>query len=252
MTSRPVIDDLSSFWMPFTANRQFKAAPRLLESAKGMYYRIDRRPRGARRLRGPVVRERRSWPRRDRRSDHQQRSPRSTSRRPSRWATRSPSKRRSKVAGLMPDGLDRIFFTNSGSESVDTALKIALAYHRARGEGAAHASDRPRARLSRRGLRRHLGRRHRAEPQDLLRRAAAGRRSSAAHAQPRTQRVFEGPARVGRASRRRTGTHRHAARCIDDRRRDRRAGGGFDGRARAAARAICKSCARSARSTASC
>ena len=39
MTSRPVIDDLSSFWMPFTANRQFKAAPRLIESAKGMYYR---------------------------------------------------------------------------------------------------------------------------------------------------------------------------------------------------------------------
>src|SRR3546814_2901351 len=39
------------------------------------------------------------------------------------------------VAGLMPEGLDRIFFTNSGSESVDTALKIALAYHRARGEG---------------------------------------------------------------------------------------------------------------------
>jgi beta-alanine--pyruvate transaminase len=40
-----------------------------------------------------------------------------------------------KVAGLMPDGLDRIFFTNSGSESVDSALKIALAYHRSRGEG---------------------------------------------------------------------------------------------------------------------
>jgi len=41
----------------------------------------------------------------------------------------------SKVAEFMPAGLDRIFFTNSGSESVDTALKIALAYHRARGEG---------------------------------------------------------------------------------------------------------------------
>jgi beta-alanine--pyruvate transaminase len=41
----------------------------------------------------------------------------------------------SKVAELMPEGLDRVFFTNSGSESVDTALKIALAYHRARGEG---------------------------------------------------------------------------------------------------------------------
>ncbi len=40
-----------------------------------------------------------------------------------------------KVAAIMPQGLDRIFFTNSGSESVDTALKIALAYHRARGEG---------------------------------------------------------------------------------------------------------------------
>src|SRR5690625_781277 len=38
------------------------------------------------------------------------------------------------VAQLMPEGLDRIFFTNSGSESVDTALKIAVAYHRARGE----------------------------------------------------------------------------------------------------------------------
>src|SRR5690606_20044564 len=41
----------------------------------------------------------------------------------------------SAVASFMPEGMDRIFFTNSGSESVDTALKIALAYHRARGEG---------------------------------------------------------------------------------------------------------------------
>jgi beta-alanine--pyruvate transaminase len=42
----------------------------------------------------------------------------------------------SRLGELMPPGLDRLFFTNSGSESVDTALKIALAYHRARGEGA--------------------------------------------------------------------------------------------------------------------
>jgi beta-alanine--pyruvate transaminase len=41
----------------------------------------------------------------------------------------------SKIAAITPQGLDRVFFTNSGSESVDTALKIALAYHRARGEG---------------------------------------------------------------------------------------------------------------------
>ncbi len=44
----------------------------------------------------------------------------------------------SRVARIMPPGLDRIFFTNSGSESADTALKIALAYHRARGEGQRH------------------------------------------------------------------------------------------------------------------
>jgi beta-alanine--pyruvate transaminase len=43
-----------------------------------------------------------------------------------------------RVAGLMPGGIDRIFFTNSGSEAVDTALKIALAYHRARGQGQRH------------------------------------------------------------------------------------------------------------------
>src|SRR3546814_2571672 len=41
-----------------------------------------------------------------------------------------------RVAALMPEGLDRVFFTNSGSESVDTALKIALAVQRARGQGA--------------------------------------------------------------------------------------------------------------------
>jgi beta-alanine--pyruvate transaminase len=40
-----------------------------------------------------------------------------------------------EVAALAPDGMDRVFFTNSGSEAADTALKIALAYHRARGEG---------------------------------------------------------------------------------------------------------------------
>ena len=61
---------------------------------------------------------------------------------------------------IAPAGLDHVFFTNSGSESVDTALKIALAYHRVKGDAARMQLVRPRARLSRRGLRRHQRRRH--------------------------------------------------------------------------------------------
>jgi len=93
MTSRPVIDDLSSFWMPFTANRQFKAAPRLIEGAKGMYYRAtDGREIldgcaglwcvNAGHCRDEIV------------AAIQQQAARSTSRRPSRWATHSRLKRR--------------------------------------------------------------------------------------------------------------------------------------------------------------
>ena len=63
------------------------------------------------------------------------RPPSSTTRRPSRWATRSPSSWPNRLVDIAPDGLDHVFFTNSGSEAVDTALKIALAYHRVRGEG---------------------------------------------------------------------------------------------------------------------
>ena len=85
----------------------------------------------------------------------------------------------SRVAALAPGDLDHVFFCNSGSEAVDTALKIALAYHNVRGAGRAHAADRPRARLSRRRLRRHFGRRHRQQPQ-VLRLAARRRRPSAA------------------------------------------------------------------------
>jgi beta-alanine--pyruvate transaminase len=134
MTSRPVIDDLSSFWMPFTSNRQFKAAPRLLESAKGMYYRsTDGREIldgcaglwcvNAGHCRDEIV------------AAIQKQAATMDFAPTFQMGHPLAFEAASKVAEIMPAGLDRIFFTNSGSESVDTALKIALAYHRARGEG---------------------------------------------------------------------------------------------------------------------
>ena len=126
--------DLSAFWMPFTANRQFKEAPRMFVSAKGMYYQTDdgRQVLDATaglwcvnaghcrdEITAAVTRQIGSM---DYAPSFQMGHP-------------LAFEAAKKVAGLMPAGLDRIFFTNSGSEAVDSALKIALAYHRARGEG---------------------------------------------------------------------------------------------------------------------
>lgn len=126
--------DLSHLWMPFTANRQFKDHPRLLASAKGMYYTsVDGRQIldgtsglwcvNAGHCREEIVQ---AIARQAAEMDY---APGFQLGHPLAFEAASA------VAGLMPQGLDRIFFTNSGSESVDTALKIALAYHRARGEG---------------------------------------------------------------------------------------------------------------------
>ncbi|WP_417252265.1 aspartate aminotransferase family protein [Castellaniella sp.] len=126
--------DLSNLWMPFTANRQFKAHPRLLTSAKGMYYTagdghtiLDGTSGlwcvNAGHGRQPIV-------------DAISRQAANLDYAPSFQIGHEGSfLAASDVAALMPKGLDRVFFTNSGSESVDTALKIAVAYHRARGEG---------------------------------------------------------------------------------------------------------------------
>jgi beta-alanine--pyruvate transaminase len=133
--------------------------------------RRPRRPRDPRRHRRPVVRQRRPWPREDRRGDPEAGRhaglradlPDGPPARRSSWrplARITPARPRPRVLHQLRLG------------AVDTALKIALAYHRARAR-AAHAPHRPRARLSRRRLRRHLGRRHRRQPQDV-RRAAAG------------------------------------------------------------------------------
>lgn len=128
-----VPSDLASFWMPFTANRQFKSKPRLVVSAEGMYYRsADGRHVldgtaglwcvNAGHCRQPIVDAiGRQAAQLDYAPNFQLGHPRAF-------------ELASRLAQLFPGDLDHVFFTNSGSEAVDTALKIALAYHRVRGE----------------------------------------------------------------------------------------------------------------------
>ncbi|WP_253200897.1 aspartate aminotransferase family protein [Sphingomonas quercus] len=125
--------DLSAFWMPFTDNRSFKAAPRMLVSADGMYYRT---PDGRRILDGTAG----LW---CVNAGHGRESIVRAIQDAAATLDFAPTFQlghplpfvlANKLAAIMPKGLDRIFFTNSGSESADTALKMALAYHRARGQ----------------------------------------------------------------------------------------------------------------------
>ncbi|MGA8709570.1 MAG: aspartate aminotransferase family protein [Steroidobacteraceae bacterium] len=131
------LPDTDSLWMPFTANRQFKAAPRLLVGASGMYYTAHD---GRRVLDGTAG----LW---CVNAGHCRSEIADAVARQARELDYAPGfqmghplafEAASRVARIMPPGLDRIFFTNSGSESVDTAIKIALAYHRARGESQRH------------------------------------------------------------------------------------------------------------------
>ena len=126
-------DPLAPFWMPFTANRAFKAHPRLLGSAQGMYYRT---PDGRTLLDGTAG----LW---CVNAGHCRQSIVEAIQKTAATMDFGPTfnlghplafELAERVARIMPKGLDRIFFTNSGSESVDSALKIALAYQRARGE----------------------------------------------------------------------------------------------------------------------
>lgn len=124
---------LESFWMPFTANRQFKETPRLFASAEGMYYTtVDGRKvidasaglwctnagHGRKQIAAAVERQLMTL---DFAPSFQMGHPIAFD-----FAER--------LAEIAPAGLDRVFFTNSGSESADTALKIALAYQRAIGQ----------------------------------------------------------------------------------------------------------------------
>ena len=126
--------DLAAWWMPFTANRQFKADPRLLMEASGMYYRTAD---------GQQVLDGTSglW---CVNAGHGRAEIAEAVRRQLMALDFAPSFQMGHPIGfefaqaltqIAPAGMDRVFFTNSGSESVDTALKIAMAYHRARGDG---------------------------------------------------------------------------------------------------------------------
>jgi beta-alanine--pyruvate transaminase len=125
--------DLSAHWMPFTANRQFKADPRLLVSAKGMWFTSADGRQVLDATAGLwCVNAGHCRPEISAAVAHQigtlDYSPAFQMGHPLSFQLAT------KIAALAPEGLDRVFFTNSGSEAVDTALKIALAYHKARGE----------------------------------------------------------------------------------------------------------------------
>ncbi len=125
---------LDNHWMPFTANRDFKADPKIFTAAEGVHYTSAD---GHKILDGcsglfttPAGHGRRAIAE----AVHDQLleldyTPSFLRGHPKAFALAA------RIARMLPEGLDRIFFVNSGSEAVDTAMKMALAYHRARGEG---------------------------------------------------------------------------------------------------------------------
>jgi len=134
MPAATVPNDLESFWLPFTPNRAFKRAPRLFARAKGMHYFT---PEGRAVLDGCAG----LWctnagHNRDTIVEAIKRQAEELDYAPAfQFATPPAFELASRVADLAPGDLNRVFFCNSGSEAVDTALKIALAYHNVRGEG---------------------------------------------------------------------------------------------------------------------
>jgi beta-alanine--pyruvate transaminase len=126
--------ELEAFWMPFTANRQFKKAPRLFARAEGVHYWT---PEGRQVLdgmsglwcvnaghaRSRIVEAIRAQ------AGELDFAPTFQMGHPKAFELAE------RLVKLTPAGMNKVFFANSGSEAVDTALKIALAYHRARGEG---------------------------------------------------------------------------------------------------------------------
>ena len=125
---------MGAYWMPFTANRQFKKAPRLLTRASGMHYWDDQ---GRQILDGVAglwcVNAGHNRPRIV--QAIQQQAAEMDFCPPFQMAHPKAFELAERLAALAPAGMGKVFFANSGSEAVDTALKMALAYHRVRGEG---------------------------------------------------------------------------------------------------------------------
>jgi len=126
--------DTSHYWMPFTANRQFKARPRLMKSAAGMYYTAED---GRQVLDGTAglwcVNAGHAHPKITEQIIAQAQTLDFAP--PFQMGHTKAFEAATSLAHLAPEGLNRVFFCNSGSEAVDTALKMALAYHRMRGDG---------------------------------------------------------------------------------------------------------------------
>ncbi|MCW5692118.1 MAG: aspartate aminotransferase family protein [Pseudolabrys sp.] len=133
IASTSVPNDLAPFWMPFTSNRAFKARPRMIASAKDMHYFT---PEGRKIIdasaglwctnaghnREPIV------------AAIQKQAAELDFSPTFQFGHPKAFELASRIAALAPGDLDHVFFCNSGSEADDTAMKIALAYHRAKGE----------------------------------------------------------------------------------------------------------------------
>ena len=129
----PIPNDLEAFWMPFSPNRAFKADPRMVVKGEGVHYwTADGRQvldgisglwcvnagHGRPEIAEAISQQVREL---DYAPSYQVAHPKAF-------------ELANRISAMMPDGLDHVFFTNSGSEAVDSALKIALAYHKANGQ----------------------------------------------------------------------------------------------------------------------
>ena len=133
MNEIPRPNNLDAFWMPYSDNRYFKGTPRMLARAKGMHYTTTD---GQEILDGTAG----LW---CCNAGHGRTEIVEAIQQQAAIMDFAPTfqlghpiafEAAARVAEMAPEGMDRVFFTNSGSESADTALKIALAYHKARGE----------------------------------------------------------------------------------------------------------------------